>query len=64
VRFAGEDLGGWMVSRGYAWSYRFRSDPGPYRHQEAQARTARRGLWSTAGPEEPRAFRKRHGSCH
>jgi endonuclease YncB( thermonuclease family) len=63
IRFAGEDLGGWMVGRGYAWSYRFRSDPGPYRHQEAQARTARRGLWSSGRPEEPRAFRKRHGSC-
>jgi micrococcal nuclease len=63
VRFAGDDLGGWMVSRGYAWSYRFHNDPGPYRHQEAQARTARRGLWNSGLAEEPRAFRKRHGSC-
>jgi micrococcal nuclease len=61
----GQDLGLWMVSRGYAWSYRYRRDTGPYAAAEAQARQARRGLWSLATPPvEPRVFRKRHGSCH
>jgi micrococcal nuclease len=61
----GQDLGLWMVSRGYAWSYRYRRDTGPYAAAEAQARQARRGLWSLATPHvEPRVFRKRHGSCH
>jgi micrococcal nuclease len=65
VSAAGEDLGLWMVSRGYAWSYRYRRDSGPYAAAEATARRARLGLWSLATPPvEPRAFRKRHGSCH
>ena len=53
-----------MVSRGYAWSYRFRGDPGPYRHEEARARAQRLGLWQAGEPELPREFRVRHGSCH
>jgi micrococcal nuclease len=59
-----EDVGAWMVKSGYAWSYRFRGNPGPYRHFEARARTAHRGLWGANGrPEAPRDFRVRHGSC-
>ena len=57
------DLGRWMVSRGHAWSYRFHRNPGPYARQEAQARSARLGLWSGPAPLPPRDFRKRHGSC-
>jgi len=65
VTLGGQDLGLWMVSRGYAWSYRYRRDTGPYAAAEAQARQARLGLWSLATqPVEPRVFRKRHGSCH
>jgi micrococcal nuclease len=65
VTAGGQDLGLWMVSRGYAWSYRYRRDSGPYAAAEAQARQARLGLWSLAAqPVEPRVFRKRHGSCH
>jgi len=65
VSLGGQDLGLWMVSRGYAWSYRYRRDTGPYAAAEAQARQARMGLWSLATPPmEPRIFRKRHGSCH
>jgi micrococcal nuclease len=65
VSAGGQDLGLWMVSRGYAWSYRYRRDSGPYAAAEAQARQARLGLWSLAAqPMEPRVFRKRHGSCY
>jgi micrococcal nuclease len=65
VTVGGQDLGLWMVSRGYAWSYRYRRDTGPYAAAEAQARQSRLGLWSLAAqPVEPRVFRKRHGSCH
>jgi micrococcal nuclease len=65
VSTGGQDVGLWMVSRGYAWSYRYRRDSGPYAAAEAQARQARLGLWSLAAqPVEPRVFRKRHGSCH
>lgn len=63
VSMGGQDLGLWMVSRGHAWSYRFRRDPGPYSMQEAQARDARLGLWSGRTPMPPRDFRKRYGSC-
>ena len=58
-----QDVGAWMVKSGHAWSYRFRGDVGPYRHDEARARTAHRGLWADAHPEMPRDFRVRHGSC-
>lgn len=65
VSVGGQDLGLWLVSRGYAWSYRYRRDTGPYAAAEAKARQERLGLWSLgAKPVEPRAFRKRHGSCH
>ena len=63
VSSRGQDIGQWMVSRGHAWSYRFRGDAGPYSRQEAQARRARLGLWSGPSPVQPRDFRKRHGSC-
>ena len=63
VSVRGEDVGRWMVSRGHAWSYRFRGDRGPYSRQEAQARSARLGLWSGPSPVQPRDFRKRNGSC-
>jgi endonuclease YncB( thermonuclease family) len=58
------DVGRWMVLHGYAWSYRFRGDLGPYHHEEAKARTQRLGLWHDREPETPRDFRVRHGSCH
>jgi micrococcal nuclease len=63
VTMNGQDLGAWMVSRGYAWSYRFRRDGGPYSAQEAQARKARLGLWAHSPAPEPHEFRKRQGSC-
>ena len=57
VSVDGQDVGTWMVSRGHAWSYRFRRDAGPYAAQQAKARQARAGLWASAKPLEPRAFR-------
>ena len=57
------DVGEWLVREGHAWSYRYRRDSGPYAKQLAGARAARKGLFATARPEEPRDFRKRHGAC-
>lgn len=63
VSLGREDVASWMVSRGYAWSYRFRDDPGPYARQQARAQNARLGLWRVGSPVVPREFRKLHGSC-
>ena len=60
----GEDVGRWMVSSGQAWSYRYRGRAGLYSEEEARARANRRGLFSQSDPEDPRRFRKRHGSCY
>ncbi|MBG9389277.1 thermonuclease family protein [Caenimonas aquaedulcis] len=62
VALQGDDLGAWLVVRGYAWSSHYRRRAGPYAQQEAQARGARRGLWASPATD-PKAFRKRHGSC-
>jgi micrococcal nuclease len=64
VSLGSEDLGGWMVGRGYAWSYRFRAKGGPYQALQAQARSARLGLWNSGHAVEPRLFRRQHGRCH
>lgn len=63
LRLGRSDVGAWMVSHGYAWSYRFRSDLGPYARQEARARSRRLGMWHHGHPEIPRDFRVRHGDC-
>lgn len=63
----GVDVGRSMVRSGWAWSYRFRRDTGPYLRQEHQARAAGLGIFA-AGRDvaliEPRQFRKEHGSCY
>ncbi|MEX1167638.1 MAG: thermonuclease family protein [Hydrogenophaga sp.] len=59
----GEDVAEWMVQQGWAWSYQWRGDPGPYARQEAQAKRAKRGIFEEASAEEPRAFRRRNGPC-
>jgi endonuclease YncB( thermonuclease family) len=64
IQLGHQDTGAWMVSRGHAWSYRFRSDPGPYAREEARARARRAGLWGMGSPEPPRNFRVRNGPCH
>lgn len=58
-----EDVGGWMVQQGLAWSSTFHGKPGPYARQEAQARAAGRGLWTLPGAVDPRSFRKKFGRC-
>jgi len=64
LRLGGQDVGGWMVAQGQAWSYRFRGRQGPYHEAEVRARWEQRGLWAQPHAEEPRRFRQRHGSCH
>jgi micrococcal nuclease len=64
VSLQGQDLGGWLVSRGHAWSYRYRGQTGPYAGQEARARQQGLGLHGSARAEAPWVFRRRHGSCH
>lgn len=67
LEFQGEDAGKWMVARGLAWSYRFRSSPGPYAAQQRRAKSAGLGLFSPAlgtPPVYPAQFRRQHGSCH
>ena len=64
VTLQGEDVGRWMVVNGYAWSYRFRRSAGPYALEQSQAVQSRRGIFSTGGAQNPRTFRKRHGSCY
>jgi len=64
IHLDGEDIAGWMVSQGHAWSYRFRRDGGPYLTQQHEAQSARRGLFADPAALPPRVFRKRHGSCH
>jgi endonuclease YncB( thermonuclease family) len=54
----GEDISGWMVRQGHAWSYRRQ-----YATEQAQARRLGRGLFAEANPDEPRSFRKAHGPC-
>lgn len=63
VTVNGEDIGAWMVGRGYAWSYRYRRDSGPYAALEQGARNAKLGLWAQGRAMRPAEFRKRHGSC-
>ena len=64
VRIGKQDIGAWMVTHGYAWSYRFRQDRGPYARQEARARAAGAGLWASGDADIPRDFRVRNGPCH
>ena len=59
----GDDVAAWMVSAGQAWSYRWRSSPGPFAEEEAAARERRRGVFKETSAELPRDFRKRHGPC-
>ncbi len=59
-----EDVGGWLVARGMAWSYRWGRSPGPYARQEDAARKAGLGVVADAAAELPRDFRRRHGPCH
>ncbi|HEY9095547.1 MAG TPA: thermonuclease family protein, partial [Hydrogenophaga sp.] len=60
----GDSVAGWMVGQGWAWSYRWHGDPGPYSSEEAAARRARRGVFAASDAAmEPRQFRRSHGPC-
>lgn len=58
-----QDVAGWMVQQGWAWSYRWRRSAGPYAKEEALARAQRRGIFSQRSAQEPRDFRRQHGPC-
>jgi endonuclease YncB( thermonuclease family) len=60
----GEDIAGWMVSQGHAWSSRFGREDASYAPQQQRAQAAGRGLFADRSALEPRLFRKRHGPCH
>lgn len=62
IRLGREDVGAWMVTQGYAWSYRFRRDRGAYAREESHARERHVGLWGSRA-DSPRDFRVRHGPC-
>jgi endonuclease YncB( thermonuclease family) len=58
-----EDVAGWMVANGVAWSYRWGRSLGPYAQQEEASRKAGRGVVADPAAELPRDFRRRHGAC-
>jgi len=62
VWLGGEDINGWLVAQGHAWSPGFRSSPGPYAEAERLARARHRGLFARPAIE-PKVFRKSHGPC-
>ncbi len=57
------DIGAQLVREGLAWSYRWRSHPGPYVEEERAARAERRGLFVDPAAMTPRDFRRTHGPC-
>lgn len=59
----GDDPAAWLVANGWAWSYQYRTGQGLYAAQQRQAEAQHLGLFATGLPEEPAAFRKRHGAC-
>lgn len=63
VRHRNQDISGWLVREGHAWSTDYRGRPGRYERLEDQAKAARRGLWSGPQAVEPRHFRRSHGRC-
>ncbi len=64
VHFQGQDVAGWMVSEGHAWSPGFKGLPGPYEPMQRQAQWQRKGMFAhPLGLLPPREFRRWHGSC-
>ncbi len=51
-----------LVQTGHAWSYSFRGNS-PYRAEQVAAQAQKRGLFAASSPQEPRLFRRQHGSC-
>ncbi len=60
----GQDMGRWMVANGHAWVYSYHHKKSAFTDEFNKARSERRGLFGAAQPEEPRLFRKAHGSCY
>lgn len=60
----GQDVGRALVAQGHAWADRQGQQAAPYAPEQRQARLDKLGLFAQAQPETPRAFRRRHGSCH
>lgn len=58
-----QDMSRWMVAQGHAWANSHRHGQGIYAAELRQAKSARRGVFSNTSAEDPRLFRKRHGSC-
>ena len=63
LKHRGDDVAGWLVREGWAWSYRWRHSDGPFAIEEVLARKDRKGIFASVGAENPRGFRKRHGPC-
>ncbi len=63
LQLGDEDVAGWLVSEGQAWSYHWRHSNGPYAEQEERARKSRKGLFAEDRPEVPRDFRRSNGPC-
>ena len=62
VRCAGEDANREQVRRGFAWVFRrYAPRPSPLYDLEAEAKAARRGLWSDPKPLEPWEWRRTKG---
>ena len=59
----GDDPAARLVADGWVWSYQYRTGQGPYAAEQRQAAARRLGLFADGLPEEPSAFRKRHGAC-
>lgn len=58
------DVNAWLVAQGHAWDYQFTGGKAErYAPLQAQAKTARRGLWGLDHPIQPRQFRRRYGAC-
>ena len=60
----GSDVGAWMVGQGFAWSYRYKNNAGPYDALQAQAQSQHLGLFAEGRALQPRWFRQRFGACH
>ena len=63
LKHRGDDVAGWLVREGWAWSYRWRHSDGLFAIEEVLARKDRKGIFASTGVENPRDFRKRHGPC-
>ena len=64
LHLQGQDMGRWMVAQGHAWVYSYRHKKPLYADELRQAQSAGRGVFRDVAAEEPRAFRKRLGSCY